>query len=139
MDTNIKGLTTELKCQLFLLEQGYNVSVPIAPNSRYDLIVDINTHLYRIQIKSSTSTSTGFIFNCKSTHAKASKTNIIKPYTKNEIDYYMTIFQDNYYLIPVEDCGSSAKRLSFDENGKNNQGKSTYCQNYLASEVLKRL
>ena len=139
MDTNTKGFTTELKCQLYLLEQGYNVSVPILPSSRYDLIVDINNHLYRIQIKTSSITSAGFSFNCKSCHAKATGSNVIKPYTKDEIDFYMTIYDDNYYLIPVEDCGSSHKSLSFNENAKNQHGKSTYYKNYLASEVLNKL
>lgn len=139
MDSNIKGLTTELKCQLYLLEQGYNVSVPILSSSRYDLIVDINNKLYRIQIKTSNKTSAGFAFNCKSSHAKATGTNVIKPYTKEEIDFYMTIYQNEFFLIPVEDCGSSSKRLSLDIKAKNNQGQSTYYKNYLASEVLKRL
>ena len=139
MDTNIKGFTTELKCQLYLLEQGYNVSVPMLPNSRYDLIVDINNTLYRIQIKTSSATSAGFSFNCKSCHAKATGTNVIKPYTKDEIDFYMTIHNNEYYLIPVEDCGSSSKNLSFNEQAKNQQGKSTYYKNYLASEVLSKL
>ena len=139
MNTNLKGLTTELKCQLYFLELGYEVSVPISPASRYDLILDVNNHLYRIQIKSSTATTSGFEFNCKSTHAKATGTNVIKPYTKDEIDYYMTIFDNQYYLISVNNCGTSHKRLSFNKEAKNQNGASTYHGNYIASEVLKAL
>ena len=69
IDTRIKGEITEMKCQLFCLEQGYVISKPVLDNARYDLLLDYNNKIYRIQIKTSRWMSDeheGIVFNCKS-------------------------------------------------------------------------
>ena len=43
-----QGLTTELQCQLFFTELGYNVSIPLGEDCRYDMIVDFDGILCRI-------------------------------------------------------------------------------------------
>ena len=46
MDINLKnGALTELKCQMFLIEQNCIVSKPILDNARYDLLIDINNNI----------------------------------------------------------------------------------------------
>ena len=47
-ESKIKGLTTELQCQLFFTSLGYNVSVPLGEDCKYDFIVDIDGQLLRI-------------------------------------------------------------------------------------------
>ena len=47
-ETKRKGLTTELQCQLYFTELGYNVSVPLGEDCKYDMIVDFNGILKRI-------------------------------------------------------------------------------------------
>ena len=42
MNTNLIGTITELKCQLYLLNLGYTVSIPVNPE-RYDMILDTGT------------------------------------------------------------------------------------------------
>ena len=54
MNENLKkGAITELKCQMFLIENDFIISKPILDNARYDLILDYNNKIYRIQIKTS--------------------------------------------------------------------------------------
>lgn len=53
-ESKIKGLTTELKVQAYLTELGYNVSIPLGEDCRYDLILDIDNLLLRVQIKTCT-------------------------------------------------------------------------------------
>ena len=40
-EQKIKGLTTELQCQTYFTQKGYNVSVSLREYFRYDLIVYI--------------------------------------------------------------------------------------------------
>ena len=48
------GLITEYQCQLFLIEHGFNVLVPIGNYQKYDLVIEKDNKFYRIQIKHST-------------------------------------------------------------------------------------
>lgn len=140
MNENLqKGILTELKCQTWCLEHGYNVSVPML-SDRYDFIIDVKSKLYRIQVKTSRlATQSSFTFNCKSTHAQ-SKGNKSLPYTSNEIDFYMTMWDNKFYLIPVQDCGVSVKTLRFAPITQKEQIKNCALANqYLAEEVLSQL
>ena len=70
MDTKFIGELTELKCQMYCLEQGFIISKPVLDNARYDMLIDYNGKIYRVQIKTSrwmSEDKEGFIFNCKST------------------------------------------------------------------------
>ena len=46
MNTNIIGTTTELKCQIYFLELGFNISVPVNV-CRYDFIIDTGYELLK--------------------------------------------------------------------------------------------
>ena len=46
-----KGLNTELHCISYFSDCGFLVSTPYGDNGRYDLIVDVNGHLLRVQVK----------------------------------------------------------------------------------------
>ena len=133
IDTRIKGEITEMKCQLFCLEQGYIISKPILDNARYDLLLDYNGKIYRIQIKTSrwkNENKTGIIFNCYSVSNKKKHN-----YTKDEIDYFATFWEGKCYLVPVEEC-SSEKTLWFEE--KTNPS-CCLAKDYDVLEVIKTL
>lgn len=101
-NTNFIGQITETKVILQCLLHQIPISIPYGDKCRYDLIIDFNNHLYRVQIKTARKADTkgeAFIFNCYSVvNGKKHK------YTKNEIDYFATIWNDQLYLIPVEEC-----------------------------------
>lgn len=109
LSTQFKGDITELKVSAYLLELGYVVSKPLTQNSKYDLIVDVNNKLIRIQVKTArlTANTTGesIKFNCRST------TNNVKQckqryYSSEEVDFFATFWKDKVYLVPVKECSS---------------------------------
>jgi len=51
MNSKDVGNITEIKVMSFFIEKGFTVSKPFGDNARYDLIVDINNKLYRVQCK----------------------------------------------------------------------------------------
>lgn len=128
LTTQQKGITTEMYVAAYLLSLGYNVSQPMCQDSRYDLIVDVNNKLLRLQVKTARASSHNSItFNCRST-TKNSKTNKARSYGKNEIDYFATYWNHQVYLIPVEEC-SSEKRLHLDPPLQSNWA---YIENFSA-------
>lgn len=137
MDTNFKGCITEMKVMTKFLELGYFVSQPLLQNSKYDCIVDIKGKLYKIQIKTShidPKNDKVFVFNCKSVTTTGTK-NITTKYGKEDIDYFATIWQDKYYLIPVEHC-SVEKRLWLTKPTRSN---SSFAEDYNLEAILKTL
>ena len=113
-ETQQKGLITELQCQLYFSQKGLIVSVPTCQDSRYDMIVDIDGTLIKIQCKTCRLKSkTGITFNTRSCRINCSNKKISQSYNKNDIDYFATFYNDKIYLVPVEICGESTKTLSF--------------------------
>ena len=135
LTTQQKGVTTEMYVAAHLLELGYNVSQPFCQDSKYDLIVDVNNKLLRLQVKTARQNSeTSILFNCRST-TKNSQTNKSRYYELDEIDYFATYWQGQVYLVPVAEC-SAEKRLHLIKPSRANQ---SYAEDYIASEVLKNL
>lgn len=134
-NTQIQGALTEQKCFLKCIEQGYIVSKPLFDNARYDFILDTGNKILKIQVKSSrwNETKTGFSFNGYSQHSTG-KGNKRMKYTSKEVDYFMTEFENNFYLYPVPVEGLSEKTLKFGERTRKDY---TYAQDYLFEEVIK--
>ena len=120
-----KGLNTELHCISYLSDCGFLVSTPYGDNGRYDLIVDVNGHQLRLQVKTCSiycdadNEPTGIKFSCKSARINTKET-YVRRYTKEEIDYFATYFNHKVYVIPVEETTEN-KIIHFFEP-KNNQG-----------------
>lgn len=113
VQTKAKGLATELLCQAYLTSLGYNISIPIGEDCRYDFILDINGSLQRIQVKSCQETENGLTFSTRSITTSGHH-NINHPYTKEEIDFISIYYNDQCYLIPVEEFeGKLSRSLSF--------------------------
>lgn len=135
LTTQQKGITTEMYVAAYLLSLGYNVSQPMCQDSKYDLIVDVEGKLLRLQVKTARlSNNNSIIFNCRST-TKNSTTNKSRKYEINEIDYFATYWNNRAYLVPVGQC-SSEKRLHLE---KPKQSNWSYIEDYLAKEVLEKL
>lgn len=136
--TNQKGLITEMKVMLYFIELGYNVSQPLNSDSKYDCILDKDNKLYRIQIKTShlsTTTNNSIEFKCCSTtttqnHRKQNG------YTSDNIDFFATVWENEVYLISVNEC-SSAKTLHLSKDIFRSNW--SYLEDYKAKEVLKQL
>ena len=59
------GLSTELKCQNFLIEQGWNVLIPLGNYQKYDIVIERDNKFYRIQVKHAMEQETGFLVRTK--------------------------------------------------------------------------
>lgn len=134
MNTNQKGKITELQVLTKIIELGYSVSIPYGNSDRYDQIWDINGTLIRVQIKTArwkTNEQKAIIFTSKSTvNGKGTK------YSKKDIDYFATFWDNEVYIVPVEEC-STEKTLWF-EQPKGGHGYS-FAKDYQLQEVLKNL
>jgi hypothetical protein len=133
IDTNLKGAITEIKCKLYFLELGYMVSTPASP-ARYDFILDTGTKLLKIQVKTSKDEVEKFTFETASSHI--TREGVTRRSYQNEIDYFCTWFNNECYLVPVEECGSRGKSLRLVPT-KNGQVKNiSFAKDYIAKEVL---
>lgn len=122
LSTKAKGNLTELQCITAFYELGYQVSIPYGENSRYDFIADINGKLIRIQVKTASickDTEGAISFSTRSTRINSTR-NISRSYTKEEIDYFATYWENKCYLIPINETASTKKTLRFNppKNGQ---------------------
>ena len=139
-NTKEKGILTEYKAKLWFLERGYSVSEPIGDNDRYDFIVDFNGKLVRFQSKTSNLTRTANCLNFATARLHSTKTaNYRTKYTKDEIDYFATYWENKCYLIPVEEC-STQKNLRLTDTTKSGQVKGiSFAKDYELSLQLQKI
>ena len=138
MNPSIIGLTTELKCQLFLIEQGFNVLIPMGNYQKYDIVVEKNGKFTKIQVKHATEKNEGKSFVVKTRYdvRDISKNQRVRQqtYTKKDCDYFMTEFNNEFYLFPVFETTETKLWLTDVRLKTQKQAK-----NYLAKEVLQKL
>ena len=95
------GDITELKCQAYLIEQGWNVLVPIGNHQKYDLVIEKKGKFYKIQVKHAMPVDeVGFLVRTKyevRDNGKVKKTT----YSAEDVDYFMTEFKNKFYMFPV--------------------------------------
>ena len=98
--TVLKGRITENKCSTCFLEHGFIVSIPEVP-CQYDLLVDVNDKILKIQVKTChlVEDESGISFNVSST-TNNTQGYTRKLYTENGVDYFMTYYNNQCYLIP---------------------------------------
>ena len=119
----------------YLLQLGYNVSQPFCQDSKYDLIVDVNGKLLRLQVKTCREVSASSItFNCRSTTTNVRNCKN-RRYSSEEVDYFATYWNNKAYLVPISEC-STQKSLHLE---RANRQHWSYAEDYLAEEVLKAL
>ena len=120
-ETQIKGLTTELKCMEKFIEYGFIVSVPYGNNSRYDLLLDGGKgHYIRIQCKTAHSNENGsYTINTANSVSTISKRRI-KYYDNTQIDFIASIIENQLVIIPVDlisNCKSKVFRAELPKYG----------------------
>ena len=109
------GNITEMQCMLAFMEQGYNVLTPYGDCERYDFVADVNGELLKIQVKTSRPSRHGegaIVFNTSSQTTQNGK-EVHHSYNEEQIDYFMTSYEGQTYLIPVQECSAREKTLRF--------------------------
>lgn len=140
-ETQLKGLTTELQCQLYLTSLGYNISIPLASDCRYDMIADIEGKLIRIQVKTShlAESGNGIIFATRSTQGGNTTHGVINNrYNEEEVDYFATFWDGKCYLLKIDDCLGATRTLMFEQK-VSNQYALYFIENYETEKTLNRL
>lgn len=132
-ETKVKGLTTELQCQLFFTQLGYNVSIPLGEDCKYDLIVDIDGDLYKIQVKTCHEEDNGIEFRTKSSYL-TSQGSVSTSYSEKDIDFFATYYNNKCYLIPVNQCGKATKKLLFEESVR-----AAFLDDYEANSIINKI
>lgn len=105
------GNLTELQCITRFYALGYSISIPYGDSNKYDFILDINNHLYKIQCKHAnvhqnedgvddyisidTTWQSGYSRGSNFTY---------HTYSNDEIDYFVTHYNNKNYLINVDKC-----------------------------------
>lgn len=115
INTKDKGDETEVKIISELISRGYSVSIPFGDNDKYDLVVDDNDYLYRIQCKTAWSNKPDTMrFN---THSQTTQEGEYheNPY-HGEIDAFAVRYPENekFYWIDIEEATEQKMELRFD-------------------------
>lgn len=133
LSTQQKGIVTEMQVATYLLQLGYNVSQPLCQDSKYDLIVDVEGKLLRLQVKTSRLASpTSITFSCRTTTTNVRNCKS-RRYSDTEVDFFATYWDGKVYLVPISEC-STQKSLHLE---RTNRKDWCYMEDYLANEVLK--
>lgn len=138
-NTLIRGDVNELQCILDFQKRGYYCSIPFSSSCRYDLIVDINNNLYRIQCKSSSYSKSEGVLKMSATRSTTNTQKTVRySYSEDEIDYFYTSWKDYGFLIPVQEV-STAKylRVSLPKNGI--QATMSIASDYLIDNILESI
>ena len=114
-NTKQTGDETEAQIIAALIEYGYSVSIPFGDNDRYDLIVDGESGLRRVQCK------TGWIEDDVVRFKTASKTTVDGSVTLTDYDGDIDAFAvrckdtDELYWVPFEAAGRKNTYLRLTE------------------------
>lgn len=146
MDNTLqKGMLTELHCIEKFIELGYFCSIPYGDSCKYDIIVDINNQLYRIQCKSSTwakDTAQEKVAFIMTTNHTTTNTTGVKRYTYNakQVDYFYTYFEGEHYLVPIEEVeGKTTFRFRYLQYVGNQKNNVHIAEEYQLEKVVNKL
>lgn len=145
MNSKQLGNLTELQCITRFYELGFSVSVPYGDSEKYDMILDVNGKLYRLQCKHAnlhfTEANELDYITIKTTwqsgYTKNSKYKQ-NQYSSKDCDYFVTHYEGKNYLIPVNECSNSKTlRVLPPKNGQTSN--INFLKNFVDEEVLKVL
>lgn len=133
------GLLTELSCQLYISQLGYNICTPLCEDCRYDMIVDFNGILKKIQVKTchENNNKTGVEFPTISTRSNSKEATPVK-YSEDDVDYFATFYNNKCYLVKnIYD--STYITLLYDGNATGNECIPRYLSEYECEKQINKI
>ena len=120
MDRRAQGNQGELTAQLHYTRMGWVVSKPITEASRYDLIVDKDGQLFRVQVKTTSHAPDGpYWVGFRTSGGNYTQKNKVKLITPEECDLVFVLDADGRcWEFPVSEC---AGRNGLTLNSKRSQ------------------
>lgn len=135
MNTKEIGTSVEAKILSFFVENGYTISIPFGDNAKYDLVLDFNDNLFRLQCKK------GRIKNdCIESNTLSHNpfTNKGKTYI-GKADYFaIYVYElDKIYLYPItDDCPKGILKMRLNQPKNNQVSKIRYAEDYEVHKFL---
>lgn len=119
-DTKSVGDLSEILFAGKLALAGYRVAVPLGENHRYDLIIEKDNTLSRVQVKTGRLRNGAVVFNCYSSHTHRNGPST-RVYT-GQVDFFGVFCPelDSAYLVPIGDLArvGGSLRLHPAKNGQ---------------------
>jgi hypothetical protein len=111
ISTKYAGDTTETAILFALTKKGYTVSIPFGENCRYDLVVDIEGSLKKVQCKTGRLHNGCVIFRGCSQNISSGRRSYI-----GQIDFFgvYCLEIDRCFLIPIEHACMTDTTLRID-------------------------
>lgn len=138
MNSKHIGDITEAILIAEFLKLNIPVSIPFGDNQPYDLVIDFNGNLKKVQIKTGRLRNGVVLFNTvASINNITDKRKIIRNY-KGKIDYFAVYCPDTKecYFLPIINCSNSVGSLRC-TNTKNGQNKKVmWAKDYILSHSL---
>ena len=133
MDTKLKADIAESSAITALLKRGFNVLKPVGDRLPYDLAVDINGKLIKLQVKSAWSRNSVYIVDSRRT-----KTNrhlmLRQRYSNKDFDFALLYIEDLdlFFVMPVSVFNSykSEITLTVGKENQRNPKSSKYLENW---------
>ena len=137
------GNLTELQCITRLYELGYSVSVPFGNANKYDLIIDVDDKLYKVQVKHGLEhiDTLGEVDYIKIRCTWQSHNYYgysLKRYSENEIDFFATFYDGECYMIPIAEC-STVKILHIKPPASGQRKGVSFIEDYKAQDIISKL
>lgn len=130
-----RGEKSELAVASELMTQGYGVSFPFGHSHQYDLIVDKDGSLYRIQIKTAKHEERNrYYIQADAEHYKKSYVELLAGYSRDK---------ETTFFIPIDEASGKRQRVTFtdlDRMGSDkNRQQSNHVSRYRFEEATERV
>ncbi|MDW3647252.1 MAG: group I intron-associated PD-(D/E)XK endonuclease [Bacteroidia bacterium] len=120
-NTKLKGDIAEQRLILEALKRGWGVSIPLGDRLPYDLILDINSTLLKIQIKSAwfDQVKGNYVIDVRRSLTNQ-RTIIHRPYSLQDFDFAIIYLDeiDIFYILPTKAFLSYKSEIHFVEAEK---------------------
>lgn len=134
LNSKNKGTIVEYQCALYLMSLGHTVSTPIGDFAPYDLIVDIEHNLFKVQCKYPEYNRGAISINC-TTNINTRTRLETRNYSRHDVDIFATYYEDKCYLVPFDEV-SRYFSLRFENTGNSSNLNVHWAENYEAEIVI---
>ena len=137
MQTKAKGDISEAKALFEFQKRNIPVLLPWGDKERYDMVIELSNHFFRVQVKTANEESNGSI-KCYTRSSHDHTTH--KRYYKyvNQVDFFVfyNIKRDIIAIVPIEDIGEKSCISLRITSPKNNQGDVKFFSDYSFDKIL---
>ncbi|GGL67139.1 group I intron-associated PD-(D/E)XK endonuclease [Halocalculus aciditolerans] len=129
-----QGEKSELAVASELMEKGFGVSFPFGHDHQYDLIVDMDGALYRIQVKTAKhEEGNRYYIQANANHYDKKYVDLLAGYLEKKATFF----------IPIDEASGKRQRVTFtdlDQMGpKVNQQRSNHISKYRFGQAIRRV